>query len=94
MNRHASNWMTKDAFIVGGLWEIVLRERRWAKERWLIVVGGSPLMKGDDGVMGGVSERCGVGDGDGGGGSDDRCGGDDWASLQDRRGVGERSGGH
>ncbi|KYN13062.1 hypothetical protein ALC57_14744 [Trachymyrmex cornetzi] len=55
--------------------------------------GDSPLMKGDDGVVGGVGERCGVGDGDGGGGSDDRRG-DYWSSLQDRRGVGERSSGH
>ncbi|KYM96752.1 hypothetical protein ALC62_12544, partial [Cyphomyrmex costatus] len=56
-------------------------------------VTDSPLMKSDDGVMGGgVGERCGVSD-DGGGG-DDRCGGDDWGSLQDRRGVGERSSGH
>jgi len=51
-------------------------------------------MKSDDGVMGGVGERCGMGDGDGRGGSDDRCGGDDWGSLQDRCSVGERSSGH
>ncbi|EGI65407.1 hypothetical protein G5I_06078 [Acromyrmex echinatior] len=57
------------------------------------IVDDSPLMK-DDGVMGSVGEWCGVGDGDGGGGSDDRCGGDDWGSLQDRRGIGEWSSGH
>jgi len=55
-------------------------------------MSNSPLMKSDDGSMGSIGDRCGMGD-DGGGGNN-RCGGDDWRGLQDRCGVGNRSGGH
>lgn len=83
---YASKWITKDVFTVGVSIVILLRE---TGERWL--TNDYPfLMKSDDGSMGSIGERCGMGD-DGVGG-DDRCSGDNRRGLQNRCGIGDRGG--